>query len=83
MKEYLKSAWDSEYKYSVKSVENATPHMISAALNFALQKDEAVYGEHCNKGWLPQRSDSEVGVGGLGRQVWKGAFSDFCLPYFN
>lgn len=83
MKEYLKSAWDSECKYSVKSVENVTPYMISAALNFALQKDEAVYGEHCNKGWLPQRSDSEVGVGGLGRQVWKGAFSDFCLPYFN
>lgn len=67
MKEYLKYAWDSEYNYSVKSVENATPHRISAALNFALQKDEAVYAEHCNKGWLPQQSDSEV----RGRRAWK------------
>lgn len=54
MKEYLKYAWDSEYKYSVKSVENATPHRISAALNFALQKDEAVYGRGCVWGALQQ-----------------------------
>lgn len=87
MKEYLKYAWDSEYKYSVKSAENATPHTISAALNSAMQKDKAVYGEaspYTGCAWAGFPSgQTEMGVGGLGRQIWKGAFSDFCPPCFN
>lgn len=90
VKEYLKYAWDSEYKYTVKSVENVTPHTISAALKFHCAKRlGSVWGtlQH----WLAssaiplrQRSDGEIRVGGLSRQMHKVALSDFLyLPCFN
>jgi len=65
VKEYLKYAWDSEYKYTVKSVENVTPHKISAAVKFHCKKTGIGVGtlQH----WLPssaiplqQGSDGEI-----------------------
>ena len=82
VKEYLKYAWDSEYKYTAKSVENVTPHTVSAALKFHYARRlGSVQGTLQN--WLPssaiplqQRSDGEIRVGGLSRQMHKVAFSD-------
>lgn len=90
VKKYLKYAWDSEYKYAIKSVENLTPHTVSAALKIHYARRlGSVWGtlQH----WLAssairlqQRSDGEVRVGGLSRQIDKVALSDFpCLPCFN
>lgn len=90
VKEYLKYAWDSEYKYTVKSVENVSPHTVSAALKFHYAK-RLGSARGTLQHWLAssavpvrQRSDGEIRAGRLNRQTHEVALSDFsCLPGFN
>lgn len=90
VKEYLKYAWDGEYKYTVKSGENVSPHTVSTSLKFHYAS-RLGWVQGSLQHWLAssatplrQRSDGGVRAGRLSGQMHEVALSDFpCLPCFN